>query len=140
MEHQLHTTQSKIDSELSDVVEKSFLPSVNDPCKEYIFHTLWLIIEKKTTTIVGALCFHGEPENGMVEIGYGINEDSRNHGFMTEALTGLLEWASNRSDIDSVIAETENANTASIKVLEKCGFKNFETNEDLSVFYFKYKP
>ena len=135
--HNLVTSQTKIENELLDAIQTTFLPNVNDPRKEYLFYTIWLIIEKKTQAIVGSFCFHGEPENGVVEIGYGMHEDSRNQGFMSEMITGLLQWASLRSDIETIIAEIDNDNFASIKTLEKSGFKFHETNKTTSVYFCK---
>jgi RimJ/RimL family protein N-acetyltransferase len=133
----LVTTQSKIEDELLDAIQTTFLPNVNDPRKEYLFYTIWLIIDKQTQAIVGSFCFHGEPENGIIEIGYGIHEDSRNQGFMSEMITGLLEWASLRTDIETIIAEIDNDNIASIKTLEKSGFKLHEIIETTSVYFCK---
>lgn len=138
-ENNLHVFQTMLDSELIETINSSFLPFINDLDKEYIFYTLWLMIENSSQTIVGALCFHSEPENGLVEIGYGTNERFRNQGFMAEALIGLLDWIKIRDDIDFVIAETDNNNLASIKTLEKAGFIKNEANESSSNFYYKLR-
>ena len=95
------------------------------------------MIEKKSQTIVGSLCFHGEPENGIAEIGYGVNEAFRKQGFMTEALNGLIKWMSEQPDLNSVIAETDNDNIASISTLLKTGFTKYESNECSSIFFHK---
>jgi [ribosomal protein S5]-alanine N-acetyltransferase len=136
-EHHLHSTITQIDAELIDAINHSFLPFVNDPQKKYIFFTLWLMIIKESQTIAGALCFHGEPENGIAEIGYGVNVACRRQGYMTEALNGLLKWMSNQPDISSVIAETDNDNIASINTLVKTGFTKYESNESSSIFFHK---
>jgi [ribosomal protein S5]-alanine N-acetyltransferase len=139
-ENSLHVFQTMLEPELIETINSCFLPFINDPGKEYIFYTLWLMIERTSQTIVGALCFHSEPENGLVEIGYGTNEAFRHKGFMTEALIGLLDWIKIRDDIDFVIAETDNDNFASIKTLEKAGFIKNEANESSSNFYYKLRP
>ncbi len=52
---------------------------------------MWIIVEKQERAIIGGICFHGAPdENGKVEIGYGTDNGSRNKGFMTEAIAGLI--------------------------------------------------
>ncbi len=139
LEHHLKISQTTIDQELLDAINNSFLPFVNNPEKEYIFFTLWLMIEKSNQSIVGAFCFHSEPEKGLVEIGYETHDYYRNKGFMTEALTGLMNYLSDRTDIDYVIAETDNDNFASIKIMEKVGFTKQETNPLTSTFYFKLR-
>lgn len=137
-EHHLHTQEKILSIELIDLVNHSFLPHVNDPRKKYIFYTLWLMIDKKSQSIVGSFCFHGEPENGIAEIGYGVNEEFRNQGYMSEALIGLKKWMSTQSNISSVVAETDNNNVASIKTLQKAGFTKFERNELSSIYYYKF--
>ena len=77
-------------------------------------------------------------ENGEVETGYGINEKYRCQGFMSEALTAISDWALNQSKVLKVIAETEKENTASHKVLQKCGFKKYKETEE-SYFWYKGK-
>jgi len=136
----LKTSQTKIEDELLDAIQTSFLPNVNDPRKEYLFYTIWLIIDKQTQSIVGSFCFHGEPENGIVEIGYGTHENSRNQGFMSEAIVGLLQWAAQRTDIHTMVADTTVDNNASIKVLQKCGFKLHENSGSTLLFIHKIKP
>ena len=51
------------------------------------WYTYWVIICTADCVSVGGLCFMGEPDaSGTVEVGYGIDEPYRNHGYMTEAL------------------------------------------------------
>jgi [ribosomal protein S5]-alanine N-acetyltransferase len=46
---------------------------------------MWIIIEKIENAIIGGLCFHGEPdENGALEVGYGIDSDFCNKGYVTK--------------------------------------------------------
>ena len=137
-EYHFKTREKKLSPELLDLINSSFLPNVNDPSKKYMFHTLWLMIDKKSRAIVGSFCFHDEPENGTVEIGYGVNEEFRNRGFMTETLVCLIKWMPNQMEVTSVIVETDNDNQASIKTLEKSGFTKFESNESSSIYYYKF--
>lgn len=139
-EHNLHSLETRLNFDLIDAIIQNFLPHVNDPRKKYFYYTLWLMIERKSNTIVGSLCFHGEPENGIVEVGYGVVPQFRRQGFMAEALGGLLKWMSDQPDIHSVIAETDNDNMASIGTLLKTGFTKYESNESSSIFFYKLHP
>ena len=70
--------------------------------------------------VIGGIGFKGGPVNGTIEIGYGIAESARGHGYVTESVRALVQLVSN---IDvSVIAETEPGNSASERVLQRCGF------------------
>jgi ribosomal-protein-alanine N-acetyltransferase len=125
-EWNVRLTKPELESETREAIFNDLLPKVDDPEKEFLFYTMWLMIEKTTQTIVGSFCFHGEPEDGTIEIGYGTDEEFRNKGYMTEALGGVLRWASGRTDIQTILAETEFGNDASIRMLEKLGFVKSE--------------
>ena len=50
---------------------------------------------------------------------------------MTEAVSGLIKWASNQPNVKSMIASTEKDNIASFTILEKNKFIKFEETETL---------
>ncbi|MBS1600051.1 MAG: GNAT family N-acetyltransferase [Bacteroidetes bacterium] len=90
----------------------------------YLFFTFWIVVEKKSRSIVAELGFKGEPnEKGEIEIGYGTMPTQRGKGFMTEAVGGMIEWAKHQSNIKFILAETEEKNTASIKIVQKNNFE-----------------
>ncbi len=90
----------------------------------YLFFTFWIVVEKKMRTIVAELGFKGEPnEKGEVEIGYGTMPGQRGKGYMTEAVGGMIGWARNHSAIKYILAETDEKNTASVKIVQKNKFE-----------------
>jgi [ribosomal protein S5]-alanine N-acetyltransferase len=96
---------------------------------------MWIIIEKRKRSIIGGICFHGEPdENGEVEIGYGTDGEYRNQGYMTETVEGLVIWLRNNKKVKIIKAETDNDNISSARVLEKNGFKVQERNDASMIF------
>jgi len=109
-----------LDEATLEAIQKDLLPHLIQSNSR--FYTIWIIVEQASKTIVGSFCFHGEPYEGTVEIGYGTNPASRNHGFMTEALVGIIRWATTQTEITKIIAETETHNQPSIRVLHKAGF------------------
>jgi len=121
----------KIGIELIDAFETIILPAVGNPSKNFLFSTLWTIIDKERRVMVGDFCFKGEANtDGEVEIGYGIYPQFQKKGYMTEAVGVICQWAFEQNRVASVLAETNNTNTASQKVLMKNGFKAFlETNK-----------
>jgi len=119
----LTPSQSLIDNETKEAIKNDLLPNIADPSKDPNFYTMWIIIEKSKMAIIGGVCFHGEPnEKGEVEIGYGTDLEFRNKGYMTETITGLVKWTQKNIKVRSIIAETEDTNVSSIRVLEKNGF------------------
>ncbi|MGN6416049.1 MAG: GNAT family N-acetyltransferase [Pseudobacter sp.] len=117
---------------------KRYVESVTLPCMRrapfdhYLYFTFWLVIEKASRLVVAELGFKGPPgAAGEVEIGYGTMKHARNRGFMTEAVGGLIQWASQRQELSAVLAETARTNAASIRVLQKNGFEQYDQKEDM---------
>lgn len=126
-----------ISADLKEALENTILPNVADSNKNYLYSTLWTIILKAENKMVGDLCFVGEPNaDGEVEVGYGIYEESRNRGFMTEAVNGMIKWAE-QQDIKSLFASTEKNNIASFSVLEKNSF--VKCGETDTLFHWRLK-
>ena len=89
---------------------------------QWEWYAMW-IIALKDGTPVGDLCFKGLPETGVPEIGYGLQEEYWGRGYATEAVRAALNWALGQPGVNAVEAETDPENTASQRVLEKCGFR-----------------
>lgn len=134
----LNETSRSISPELKDALEQTILPNVADTGKNYLFSTLWTIISKEENKMVGDLCFVGEPDKeGEVEIGYGIYEESRKRGFMTEAVGGIIKWTEEQPDIRSIIASTGKSNIDSYSILERNNF--VKSGETESLFNWELK-
>ena len=89
----------------------------------YIWYILWFMeLKNSNNEIVGTLSFKGIDDNGIVEIGYGINDGYENKGYMTEAVQAIAKWASIQPNVKQIEAEAEENNVASIRVLEKSNF------------------
>ena len=91
--------------------------------QQRLWYTAWAIVESRTGKTVGDLCFKGPPENGGVELGYGILPPYENHGYATEAAGVAVAWAFCDSTVLAVCAETEPENLASQRVLKKLKFR-----------------
>ena len=109
--------------ELKEALETSILANVAGAGTDYLYFTLWTIVLKSRRVMVGDFCLMGRPDvAGTIEIGYGIHEEFRGNGYMTEAIAGLIVWAAGRQEIRAVCASTEKDNFASQKVLMNNGF------------------
>jgi RimJ/RimL family protein N-acetyltransferase len=92
----------------------------------------YTLIEKLTGLCIGGIGFKGRPDaSGAVEIGYGVCAQRQGQGLMTEAASRLCVLAREEGAL-SVTAETDAANIASQRVLEKCGFDQ-TFNDDASI-------
>jgi [ribosomal protein S5]-alanine N-acetyltransferase len=119
----LNETSRTISPELKEAFEQTILPNVADTGKNYLYSTLWTAISKAENKMIGDLCIVGEPNaNGEIEIGYGTYDEFQNQGYMTEIVSGIVEWASQQSIINAIVASTDKSNIASFKVLENNHF------------------
>lgn len=106
------------------MVTKFTLPQMASATADnYLFYTFWIVVEKSSRLIVAELGFKGEPTgSGEIEIGYGTMPAFQGKGFMSEAVGGMVGWCKKRPDVHCLLAETEETNAASIKVLRKNNF------------------
>jgi len=135
-ELKLNPTIKVITPGLRESIEETILPNVADSGKNHLFSTLWAIILKAESKMVGDVCFLGEPaEDGEIEIGYSIYEDFRGEGYMTEAVACIIEWAKRQDNVKSIFAQTAKDNPASWCILEKNNFE--KVNEDGNLLSYK---
>lgn len=120
----LNSNGRTVVSTVQEMVTKFTIPRMAEARgDEYLFYTFWIVIEKTTRLIVAELGFKGLPTgSGEIEIGYGTMPAYQGKGFMTEAVGGMLRWGSRRNDVQCILAETDETNAASIKVLRKNNF------------------
>jgi [ribosomal protein S5]-alanine N-acetyltransferase len=86
------------------------------------WYTYFLLVRTADRRALGVCGFKGAPTLfGSVELGYAIHEDFRGNGYMTEAVSGLVEWAFTHDSCRQVTAETLRNNLASQRVLQKAG-------------------
>lgn len=81
------------------------------------------IVESSSRIIIGSTSFHGKPDNdGMIEIGLGIEEPYRNQGYAKEALLGMWRWVCGYPEVKTLRYTVSPDNLASIAVINHFGF------------------
>ena len=122
------------DEEMRLVIEKESDPEMKQAYMEMlegslsnsdkrIWYAIWnMELKDDSGIIVGDFCFKGLSDDGVIEIGYGLKEEYRHHGYMTEAVKVITEWALSQDGVKQVEAETDAENIASQKVLLQSGF------------------
>lgn len=123
----------RINERVKTTIQSNILPLLDDPNNNYLFHTIWIIIDKINNSIVAEIFIKGRPnEKGEIEIGYGTFPDFQGKGYMTESVKVFCKWATNQDDIKSIIAETDPDNEGSKKVLRSCDFLIYkQTPQDI---------
>jgi ribosomal-protein-alanine N-acetyltransferase len=129
----LKQNNRNVSAAVKEMVETFTLPKINEHgAKDFLFYTFWIVVDKKINTIVAELGFKGPPNiKGEVEIGYGTMPDFQGNGYMTAAVKSIIEWATERNDIKTILGSVDKKNSPSIRVLEKNGFKFYEEKEKL---------
>lgn len=131
-EFELAKTPRIISPELARAFEKVILPAVGASPDNYYFCTIWTIINKEKTEMVGDLCFKGPPnKRGEIEIGYGTYEQFRSKRYMTEAVNAVSHWAFAQENVKTILAETHKTNLASHKILEGNNFQKFKETKEM---------
>jgi [ribosomal protein S5]-alanine N-acetyltransferase len=86
----------------------------------YLYY--WVLRNDRHPVLVGVGGYKGPPQDGVVEVGYGVLPEFRRQGLATEGVAALIEHAFASADVREVIAETMPELIASIGVLEKNDF------------------
>jgi [ribosomal protein S5]-alanine N-acetyltransferase len=99
--------------------------------KEYLFHTIWLMIIKESKTIVGQFVFNGRPNsNGEVEIFFMVEEPYRRKGIATEAMIEIMRWGCKTKLFRKVFIDADFQNRAAMASLHKLGFRQQQDDEE----------
>lgn len=88
-----------------------------------------LFCDHASGEIVGSAVFKTAPRERRIEIGYGIAPACRGCGYATAGVSLMVEYALASNLVDEVLAEASPANSASRRVLEKCGFASYGAAE-----------
>ena len=91
----------------------------------------WAIDEKASGHFIGGIGFNnskrdrGDALKDILELGWMFTPGASGKGYATEALQAVLAWGRTHFGPVRVIAITAPENIASMRVAEKCGFKEF---------------
>lgn len=114
------------------LIERAFSASL-DRIRAQPEHRLWgdrmMITRGPVRRVVGSVVFHGFPQDGIAEVGYGVDESMQNNGFAAEATHAAVEWALQCEGVRAVRATTFPWHRASIRVLEKVGLCKIAEDE-----------
>ncbi|OUL26782.1 GNAT family N-acetyltransferase [Nostoc sp. T09] len=81
----------------------------------------WGIARKEDNAIIGS-CGYSIRNRFQAEIGYELARDHWRKGFMTEALSAIIQWGFEQLDLNRIEALVMLENNASIKLLKKLQF------------------
>ncbi len=91
----------------------------------------WAIRLENNNQLIGTIVFHKiNAENFYAEIGYEMNPDYQQEGYMDEAMKAVLDYGKLTMSLKSIEAYTHKNNIASISLLEKHQFVLQEDKKD----------
>jgi RimJ/RimL family protein N-acetyltransferase len=114
-----------------DLVARAF-PSSLEAIRAAPDVRLWgdsLVLAKSEPRVIGSVVFKGRPDDGVAEVGYGIEEGSRGHGYAAEATAACVEWALAQPEVVAVRATTFPWHAASLGVIRRLGMSPCGTRE-----------
>jgi ribosomal-protein-alanine N-acetyltransferase len=90
----------------------------------------WLIVLKESGEPIGMINLHGVNEAKLsAETSYLLSFEHRGKGYMTEALSAVLEFAFEKAGFEEICADVFSGNVASEKVLQNCGMSMLKTEK-----------
>jgi len=96
---------------------------------------VWGVWERETGELVGDCSLHFETDFGEWELSYGFRRDRWGRGYATEAARACVSHGFEELGVTKIVADVDPANTASVHVLEKCGFARVGELDDGRLFY-----
>lgn len=82
---------------------------------------IWLIVSKESNKAIGQIAVHPGEEAHKYVLGYQLNINAWNKGYITEAAKAVLHYIFLNTEIDYVYATYDSENPASGAVMEHCG-------------------
>jgi len=93
----------------------------------------WAIEERASGAVIGALGYtdkkrpSSHPARGAPEMGWSLAASAHGKGFASEALRAALVWGCEHFGPERVVCVISDDNTASIRLAERHGFRQFAT-------------
>lgn len=83
---------------------------------------------KEKKRFIGMVGIGNKPEvENEIEVAYFVSLRHANRGYITEAVNAMSSWAFQTLNPDYLIAIVEPENVPSLRIVEKCGFKELGT-------------
>lgn len=118
--------ESLIEGQTSMELKAAYTQMLNDCLsnpEQRVWYAIWnLELNDDSNVVIGNMSFRGLDKEGVLEIGYGMNAGYEGKGYMTEAVSAIVRWASTQDGVKKIEAEIEESNGASKRVLKKAGF------------------
>lgn len=122
---QEHIIRFVEDGRVSESEQREKLLTYMENIYRFYGFGIWGIFEKKTGILIGVISLDllKTTKNAEYEAGFFIRKEKLGLGFAKEALNAIVHYAKNNLEASRLIAVTDKENIETIKLLEKCSFK-----------------
>lgn len=116
------------------LVLETFICNYAETLEEFDFskypgrEDLFAVRKKENRRLIGILTYF-DVKDGACEIGYGLGSEHWGYGYATEAVLAFLNFCFDRLGLQKVYASFFVGNSASERVMQKCGMHYSHTNE-----------
>lgn len=124
------TTRPNVSRYMTDMVfdtpgkAEAWIRELNSICNENEPCVLLAVVPQDTMAPIGYIGLHPKDTlNNEVEILYALADEHQGNGYMTEAGKALTGWCFQNIAIPFIAAIVQHSNAASIRVIEKLGFR-----------------
>ncbi len=113
-------TDTRPDEKLEDSID--YIRRMNQGVDENKW-IVWGLQDKGSDRIIGTISIWNiYPDEEKAELGFGIVPEFRGRGIMTEGLREVVDYSFREANFKKLEAFTEEGNSKSISVLQRCGF------------------
>ena len=103
----------------SDLSPELLFPKKERPAKS--FH--WGIVHKKDDKVIGEMWVYLIENDRMAKVAFRLAPTYQGHGLMTEALTEVVSFCFEKTELQRLWSDVHVLNVASYRTLEHAGFK-----------------
>jgi hypothetical protein len=108
----------------ADCLMKDIRNNINKHPQDYLYYTIWLIINKNTRNVAGHLFFSGSPDDcGELELYSEIFEEEKEHEYLKEGINAILTWAINVKRIKLIRTNVPVNDNSMIRIMKDSGFE-----------------
>lgn len=97
----------------------------------------FLLTVKASDAVVGSCML--DRDHGELEISYQLLPEHWGHGYAREAVTRVIDWVWRCTDVEYIVAITQSANAASVRLLEVVGMRVVEGYEEHGAIHTKFR-
>lgn len=83
----------------------------------------WIVRDKRSKEFIGLVSLDAHHDEQGKEVSYQLLPEWWERGYATEAVAKIIDYALSELNLPAIVAETQSANTASCRILEKLGMK-----------------